>query len=79
MRPSNLRNACGGALTSWRRNSQTLGRQSRRPRSPPSSPCPPWPEELKEALFRVDYEKVLATAQGFLDQGQQMRDELVDE
>lgn len=37
------------------------------------------PEELREAFFHADYDKVLSTAQGFLDQGQEMRDELVDE
>ncbi len=40
---------------------------------------PAMPEELKEAFIRADYEKVLATAQDFLDHGQEMRDELVDE
>ncbi|MFG3207777.1 helix-turn-helix domain-containing protein [Streptomyces sp. NPDC048192] len=40
---------------------------------------PPMPEELQEAFFRADFEKALRAAHGFLDDGQQRRDEVSDE
>ncbi|MFF3166806.1 helix-turn-helix domain-containing protein [Streptomyces sp. NPDC003273] len=40
---------------------------------------PPMPEELQEAFFRADFEQALHAAHGFLDDGQQRRDEVSDE
>ncbi|WP_051901048.1 helix-turn-helix domain-containing protein [Streptomyces aureus] len=39
---------------------------------------PPMPEDLQEAFFRADFDQMLDTVHGFLDEGQALRDEARD-
>ncbi|MFE2471642.1 helix-turn-helix domain-containing protein [Streptomyces mirabilis] len=48
------------------------------PRSEPTL-LPPMPEDLQEAFFRADFDQMLDTVHGFLDEGQALRDEVRDE
>ncbi|MCX4411486.1 hypothetical protein OG840_61075 [Streptomyces sp. NBC_01764] len=68
-----------------RRRSDELEEQLARLRATASAPrsdptlLPPMPEDLQEAFFRADFDQMLDTVHGFLDEGQALRDEVRDE
>ncbi|MFI5800725.1 hypothetical protein [Streptomyces sp. NPDC051677] len=68
-----------------RRRSDELEEQLARLRATAPAPrqdptlLPPMPEDLQEAFFRADFDQMLDTVHGFLDEGQALRDEARDE